>query len=107
MRLRYGLILIACLAPCLLLLRSRDLAITFGLSAVGALGLGTILVALISLLRRIEPATFPAGVALGWAARFGLGALVLLCFLSVLILVVAAVDQVVIATTGTSLLLSG
>ena len=104
MRLRYWVVVVAVLSPALLLLRDRDLAVTFALSAVGALGLGAILVALVSLLLRLRPATFPGGEALGWAARAGLGAVALLCLLSVLLMIVAAVDQLVIAATGSSLI---
>jgi hypothetical protein len=104
MRLYVWLLLLALFAPALLLLRDRNLAITFALSASGALGLGAILAALVTLLLRIEPETFPAGPALGWAARAGLGALALLCLLSVLLMAVAAADQLVIAATGSSLI---
>jgi hypothetical protein len=107
MRLRILMLVVAVLAPALLLLRDRQVAVTFALSAVGALGLGAILAALVSLVLRIRPATFPAGPALGWAARAGLGALALLCLLSVLLMTVAAVDQLVIAATGSSLIVPG
>lgn len=105
MRIRHWLVVIALLAPTFLLWESREQVVTFWLSAAGALGLGAILSALVSLLRRIDPATFPLGVAWGWLARLGMGAIVLLCLLSVLIMVAAALDQVVIGTTGQSLIL--
>lgn len=105
MRIRHWLVVIALLAPTFLLLEDRERVITFWLSAAGALGLGAILSALVALLRRIDPATFPLGIAWGWMARLGMGALALLCFLSVLIMAAAAVDQVVIGMTGQSLIL--